>query len=121
MFIFDECSILLETNSLLHFAVGPQLLPIDFAEDVVNTGESTSLMCSIAKGDLPIEIIWLHNNETVENDNTISVIRVTKKTSTLNIDSVQETHAGLYTCIAKNEAGYSSHSTDLHVNGTCKQ
>lgn len=104
----------------MHFAVAPQLLPLDSGEDILNTGESTSLMCSIIKGDLPIEITWLHDNETVENDNTLSVIRVTKKTSTLNIDSVQETHAGRYTCIAKNEAGYCSHSTDLHVNGTYK-
>ncbi|KAJ8918532.1 hypothetical protein NQ315_013036, partial [Exocentrus adspersus] len=96
--------------------VSPQLLPLDFGEDVVNTGESTSLMCSVVKGDLPIDIIWLHNNDTVENDDTVSVVRVTKKTSTLNIDSVQEMHAGRYSCIAKNAAGYSSHSTDLHVN-----
>lgn len=75
------------------------------------------MTCSIAKGDLPIEISWKHNNETL-NDGLISIVKVNRKISTLSIDSVQAQHAGEYTCVAKNLAGFTSHSTTLYVNGS---
>lgn len=92
-------------------------MPFDFGEDPINSGELTSLTCSVNKGDLPIHIIWLHNNETVSENEGISIMQVNKKISTLSIDSVQAEHAGMYTCIAKNSAGYASHSAELKVNG----
>lgn len=49
----------------------------------------------------------------------ISVFHANKKISTLSIDSVQEEHAGSYTCIARNRAGITTVSAWLHVNSTC--
>ncbi|XP_068899455.1 cell adhesion molecule Dscam1 isoform X47 [Tenebrio molitor] len=96
--------------------VAPQILPFDFGEDPINTGDSTSLTCSINKGDLPINITWFHNNVTIKSDEAVSVIRVNKKISTLSIESVQAEHIGEYTCLAKNRAGATTYSTFLHVN-----
>lgn len=55
---------------------------------------------------------------SVENDDTVSVIRVNKKISTLSIESVQAEHLGEYACVVKNRAGATSYSRFLHVNGT---
>lgn len=108
-------------NTNIQFAypslVAPQILHFDFGDDPINTGDSTSLTCSINKGDLPIKIMWSHNNASVDSNPSISVIRVNKKISTLSIESVQAEHIGEYTCIAKNRAGVTHYSTFLHVNG----
>lgn len=97
--------------------VAPQILPFDFGEESVNSGDVASLQCTVFKGDLPLNITWLHNNQTIGYNNGISVTRVGKKVSSITIDSVQGEHAGVYTCFAGNQAGFSSHSTYLHVNG----
>lgn len=99
------------------FPVPPQIVPFDFGEGPVNSGEFVSVGCSVHIGDLPIDITWYHNNRTV-----VEVIGVTvmknKKASMLSIDSVSSESAGEYTCVAKNRAGSASHSAVLNVNGT---
>lgn len=100
------------------FVVIPQIVPFSFGEDTINTGDSTSLTCTVTKGDLPIEFSWLHNNNTVENDDYIAIFKTSKKISTLSFDSVQPYHIGQYSCVAQNSAGFSSYSTDLFVNGS---
>lgn len=102
----------------LYFPVAPIILPFDFGEEPINSGDSTSLMCSISKGDLPIDIYWLHNNKTIDSNDGIIANKVGKKVANLIIDSVQAFHAGEYTCVARNKAGMTSYSTYLHVNGT---
>lgn len=74
-------------------------------------------MCSIIKGDLPVAITWLHNNETLSNGEGISITQVNKKLSTLSIDSVHALNIGEFTCVASNKAGASTYSSYLHVNG----
>lgn len=106
---------------LLHvyfFIVLPQIHPFDFGEDPINSGESLSLTCSISKGDMPVTINWLFNNQTIDLDAGVSIIKVNKKNSMLNIDSVQAHNIGEYACTATNKAGTSRYSTYLHVNGT---
>ncbi|KAK9880043.1 hypothetical protein WA026_008554 [Henosepilachna vigintioctopunctata] len=96
--------------------VPPQILPFDFGEETVNSGDLASLQCTVHKGDLPITIKWLHNNQTIHSGNGILLTSVSKKVSSLTIDSVKDHHMGLYTCLAKNEAGYASHSSNLFIN-----
>lgn len=102
----------------LCFIVSPQILPFDFGEESVNSGDLASVMCSVHKGDLPINITWLHNNKSLEYDFGISIVKNGKKVTSLTIDSVGEEHAGLYTCTAENDAGSDSYSTTLNINGT---
>lgn len=95
------------------------MLPLDFGEESVNSGESASLSCSVTKGDLPIKISWFHNNERIESGNDgIVISRVSNKLSTLSIDNVYAGHSGTYQCVAGNIAGNASFSAELHVNGT---
>lgn len=41
-----------------------------------------------------------------------------KKTSVLSIDSLNENHAGNYTCLVQNPVGNSSYDAKLSVKGT---
>ncbi|KAJ8967482.1 hypothetical protein NQ314_002796 [Rhamnusium bicolor] len=97
-------------------AVPPQILPFDFGEDSVNSGDMASLTCSVFKGDLPVKINWLHNNKTIGYDSGISVFKNGKKMSSLSVENVGEEHSGTYTCLVKNQAGFASYSAELHVN-----
>lgn len=68
------------------------------------------------KGDLPVEISWLHNNSTLTDGDGIIIMK-NKKVNSLTIDSVSSENAGEYTCVAKNRAGSVTHSAILNVNG----
>lgn len=79
-----------------------------------------SSICSILKGDEPIEIEWTLNGEKIspEKHSDITVSQTTKKLSLLSIVSTTAEHAGVYECVAKNFAGFSNRSAILSVNGT---
>lgn len=96
----------------------PQILPFDFGEESINSGDMTSVSCSISKGDLPLNITWHFNDRLTKSENGITITEVNKRLSALSIESVQAEHAGRYTCIAKNAAGFDSYSAYLNVNGT---
>lgn len=96
----------------------PQILPFDFGEETINSGDMTSVSCSISKGDLPLNISWQFNNRLLKNENGITITKVNKRLLALSIDSVQAEHAGRYTCVANNLAGSDRYSAYLNVNGT---
>uniref|UniRef100_A0AAR5PN10 Down syndrome cell adhesion molecule-like protein Dscam2 n=1 Tax=Dendroctonus ponderosae TaxID=77166 RepID=A0AAR5PN10_DENPD len=96
--------------------VPPQILPFDFGEDSINSGDLASLTCSVHKGDIPINISWLHNNISVGYKEGVMVSNAGRKISTLSIDSVDASHSGTYTCVAENKAGKTSFSAKLNVN-----
>lgn len=102
---------------LLTFLVTPQITPFDFGEQPINFGDSSSLTCSVHKGDLPINLSWLHNNISIGYMDGIVISKVGQKSIFLNIDSVTDKHAGKYTCIAKNKAGVDFYAAVLNVNG----
>lgn len=76
------------------------------------------MTCSVHKGDLPINLSWLHNNISLGYMDGITVLKAGKKASTITIESVQEQHAGTYSCLAENKAGQVRYSDQLDVNGT---
>lgn len=98
-------------------AVPPQIIPFEFADDPVNSGDMSSLTCTVNKGDFPIDIFWTLNGKNVESANGISISRTNKRISQLSIETARAEHSGNYECIAKNAAGTARHSTFLHVNG----
>ncbi|VEN53577.1 unnamed protein product [Callosobruchus maculatus] len=102
--------------AVLNVNAPPQIAPFSFGEEPINSGDSTSVMCSIHKGDLPINISWLHNNVSIGYLPGVMTSKAGKKVSTVTIDSVTEEHMGTYTCIAENKAGTASYSAVLNVN-----
>lgn len=96
----------------------PQIVPFDFGEDDVNSGEMVSATCTVSKGDLPLKIEWYLNEYKVETIQGVMTNRVNKKLSTLSIESVDAAHSGKYSCVASNKAGNATYSSYLHVNGT---
>ncbi|XP_054089323.1 cell adhesion molecule Dscam2 isoform X16 [Zeugodacus cucurbitae] len=97
--------------------VPPQVLPFSFGEDTADMGEIASASCVVPKGDLPVKIRWsLNSAPIVHGENGFSIIRLNKRTSSLNIDSLAAFHRGTYKCIATNEAGTSEYVAELQVN-----
>lgn len=73
--------------------------------------------CTVTKGDFPLNISWTLNGNSLSKIFGINVLRTNQRISQLSIESVQEEHAGEYSCIASNNAGSVIHSTKLKVNG----
>ncbi|XP_036333542.1 Down syndrome cell adhesion molecule-like protein Dscam2 isoform X50 [Rhagoletis pomonella] len=97
--------------------VPPQVLPFSFGEDTADMGEIASANCVVPKGDLPLKIRWSLNSAPIVNgENGFTVLRLNKRTSSLNIDSLTAIHRGTYKCIATNEAGTSEYVAELQVN-----
>lgn len=98
--------------------VPPQISAFDFGEEALNRGEIASVTCMVPKGDLPLDIYWTLNSALiVSGENGFNLFKMNKRTSSLNIDSLEGFHRGTYKCIANNSAGYAEHVTVLEVNG----
>lgn len=97
--------------------VAPSILPFEFGDEQFNMGDTVSIACSVIKGDLPVNIVWLLNNRSVDNYDGIVVNNVNRKLSTLSIDYVTADHVGEFTCRASNKAGIDTFSAHLKVNG----
>ncbi|XP_031772584.1 Down syndrome cell adhesion molecule-like protein Dscam2 isoform X23 [Apis florea] len=98
--------------------VAPQIAPFSINEEPANWGEQISAVCSVLKGDPPIEIRWSLNGEPITRAShpDITITKTGKKNSLLVIDSVTAHHAGEYTCVASNLVGSVSRSAELSVN-----
>lgn len=99
------------------YIVPPKILPFTFGDDPSNSGDSASVQCSVTSGDLPIHVRWLLNGFEINDEQGITTSKVGKRANALNIDNVQGTHAGNYTCEASNLAGTVDFMTALIVNG----
>lgn len=96
----------------------PQILPFTFGDEPINAGEMTSVTCAVIKGDLPIEINWYLNEESIKsNERSFFISQTSKRTSMLNIESIHAKHAGAYKCVANNSAGFAEIKSILTVNG----
>lgn len=82
----------------------------------MDSGETVSVQCTVSKGDLPLNITWRLNDQSVDTNRGITVMTL-KRFSTLNIDSVRADNGGIYTCNAQNLAGHAVYSARLNVNG----
>lgn len=93
-------------------------MPFTFGEDSFNKGESTGVSCMIVKGDLPLTIKWTLNSQPIVSTSIgITIVKLSAKTSVLNIAAVDQEHRGTVSCIAENPAGITQFASELHVNG----
>lgn len=95
----------------------PQILPFDFGEEPINSGDMAIVNCAVVKGDYPLEIYWSLNGKKVEDMSGVSVL-TNKRVKQLTIENVQGYHAGEYMCTVKNRAGSVHYSSTLNINGT---
>ncbi|XP_039283563.1 Down syndrome cell adhesion molecule-like protein Dscam2 isoform X30 [Nilaparvata lugens] len=96
--------------------VPPRMKPFTFGEDPLEEGQSASVQCAISDGDLPINITWWLNGVQLVSGEDVSIAKIGKRASSLNIDVVEHHHVGNYTCTGQNAAGMSSYSAALTVN-----
>jgi len=87
-----------------------------FDEEVFG-GDSIQVNCHVTKGDKPLNISWLFNQNVINDDMNINTLKLGDKTSILSITSASERHAGNYTCLAENPAGRVTHTAILYVKG----
>lgn len=93
-------------------------MPFDFGDEPTNTGDTVGVQCLVNKGDLPMEIRWvLNSSPIVSGQNGISIVKLSQRTSTLNINSVEGLHRGIFKCVVSNAAGTVEYSDELNVNG----
>lgn len=93
------------------------MIPFTFGDDPLEAGEPISIQCMIPAGDLPLNISWTFNGESVAKHNDIRTTANGKRASAISIDVVSEKNIGNYTCWGENRAGKTSHTASLLVNG----
>ena len=100
--------------------MAPQITPFTLGDRPANSGESVSATCSVTVGDQPLQILWYFNGKILNPhiDSSNILISTKRRRSLLEIEDVTAEHAGEYTCTVSNEAGSTSYSTALVVNGT---
>lgn len=92
-------------------------MPFTFGEVAVNQGELRQIICSVVKGDEPLQISWSLQGEDLGPGPDLTTNQLGSRSSLLMISSVSYRHSGSYTCNASNKAGSSSFSAELKVNG----
>jgi len=78
----------------------------------LNAGVIAQLQCIVAYGDLPITISWVYPNS-----DHVTTMKVADRVSLLMISELNAKHSGNYTCIASNDAGRTTFTTPLVING----
>ena len=102
----------------------PVILPITFGDEEFNLDDSVTAVCSVTKGDLPLNIWWTLSDSiesqseyNISTNDGVVISKNGNKVSMLNIEAVKARHRGNYSCYAKNKAGISKHSAYLAING----
>lgn len=97
--------------------VPPRISPFSFENNPMQAGQYVQVTCLVAEGDLPLEITWTLNDQSLESFPEVSIAKLGKRSSVLTIESITYTNAGNYTCEATNIAGRSVQIAQLQVNG----
>lgn len=76
------------------------------------------MTCLVSEGDLPLEITWHFEGDTLDELEGISITSIGKRGSLLLIEPVSEAQSGNFTCTARNKAGVVDYTASLSVYGT---
>lgn len=102
---------------VIFLLVAPRITPFAFEDSPINAGEYTTIQCAVPNGDLPINVEWKFNGNSLKQYSEITISKAGRRGSLLTIESVSHNLAGNYTCIASNKAGSYQHTAELLVNG----
>ena len=104
-------------TEIILFTEKPDILPFSFGRDILNQGDFAQITCVVTRGDRPLSITWSLKGDKISSDPTLSTTMLGTQASILVISSVDYHHSGVYTCRAENDAGISTYSAELLVNG----
>ncbi|PIK54628.1 putative Down syndrome cell adhesion molecule-like [Apostichopus japonicus] len=94
--------------------IPPEIAP--FSNVTLTQGERTQLLCTVNRGDTPMNITWYKDGEDIPPGHGIQ-IHYTEFSSTLGIADASVSHEGSYTCEAQNHAASATFTGYLTVNG----
>lgn len=120
-YISARRNIFINSSNISHkciLVVLPQIVPFDFGTEEINAMDMVSASCTVNKGDIPLKITWMRNNQPIYSNDGVSISRTNQRISILSIESVRDRHSGNYSCIATNSGGSVNYTTSLWVNGT---
>ena len=94
----------------------------------LHEGQRYNVLCTVIKGDAPLEIEWLKDGVPLFVDRSsskstpvhlkgVTVSQVTEFSSMLNFASLRSEHAANYTCRATNVAGSFNHTAQMIIQG----
>ena len=83
----------------------------------MDEGSFAQVSCIVTKGDQPLTISWSFHGHDISSDLGIITTPLGKMGSSLMITSVGHKHRGTFTCKASNQAGNTTQSVELRVNG----
>ncbi|GBL76503.1 Titin [Araneus ventricosus] len=91
----------------------PKIQPFQFPSQI-KRGDIANLMCSLARGSLPVRFTWIKDGKPIENRQTVNIVS-NEGFSNLVIKSVDETSVGNYTCIVSSSFGSDNFTAQLKV------
>nr|XP_032292768.1 Down syndrome cell adhesion molecule-like protein Dscam2 isoform X16 [Drosophila virilis] len=94
--------------------VPPKLAPLP-NNSPLYVGDYYQVTCAVVHGDAPFNITWYYNGQPAGQLPGVSILMHGRRSSSLNIESVQGGHAGNYTCMGANGAGHTIAETKLSV------
>ena len=121
MYLYHDCSSFSSNCSL--FSTVPVQIVLHPADPTDVPDGDTVLLTCVAYGDLPLSISWSRDGSTLMNDSQRITIYeqeveeggITFIQSILQICSTEANDAGVYSCIAENEAGNDTAAFELTV------
>jgi len=102
-----------------YIAEPPHIHPFTLG-DGYHEGGRVGWQCFITKGDGPLTIEWLKNNQSLDlaSAPSLSVTYQNEYSSSVLIESIRLAHEGNYTCRATNPVATVEHTVTLTVLGT---
>ncbi|XP_060864231.1 cell adhesion molecule Dscam2 isoform X46 [Metopolophium dirhodum] len=102
-------------NLEVQVMVLPHIVPFS-VDEKVRSGDSIQLNCHVSKGDKPLELNWLFNDDELSSELSVTTTKLGSSSSVLTIGTVSAAHTGKYTCIASNRIGSYDYSTYINVD-----
>ena len=99
--------------------VSPLVERFSFPKNLTR-GKRLRVICTVTEGDLPLEVEWWKDGLKIEEafgQFGVQVRRIDEYTSLLAISFLETTHAGNYSCLAKNSVASFARSATLTIRG----
>lgn len=114
LFLFSFLS--LTFVSLVFLSVPPIIEPFSF-QDGLSEGMRTRTVCGVSKGDQPLVVTWLKDDQPLTPNLGVNVSALDSYSSLLSISSLDSRHSGDFTCVASNPASEVRYTAKLQVKG----